>query len=578
MSDQPEYGIGITASDQTAKGAKSAEKRLSQIPKRVGQVSKKSLADSEKAATSSGRGILRTFASVEKSAARVFGGKAISTGIVSSLGAIGETASAVGTGLGQAATAGSLLEGALTTVGVVASATVAILAAVGYAGYKLADSWAKGAASIGRTSDVIGVATKRLQEFQAAGERAGVDKGASTGAIAGIAQTMHDARFGRNQEALALMTRLGVKFKTGKDGQLDYSAMSLDLADAIARQKDAQTRRMIAGKFGISDAALPMFLGGSRQLKTDMSDADKNAAILSDADVAQGKRIVRKGAIVGQMKDRALMHAGTALGRGEETALDGIISGGRSIMDGGRAIISGGAAFTKSVHDGFAPAIDKFDRAVDRMVSSVASGVVRATNDIVSAARAAAQRYGIPASITLAQYALESGHGRSVPKGSNNPFGIKARHGEPYVWARTHEQDRSGRSYRTWAKFRVFSSLAEAFDEHARLLMRKPYARARRVLPDVDRFADALTGVYATDHDYGAKLRKIIHREGLQRFDQTADRDSNQTAVQRELADRHPEPIPVKVEIDMRGAPKGTKAKVTAGRSKQPAVSHAFAF
>lgn len=558
MTDQAQFGIAITASDKTASGAKAAEKRLGLIQKRVGEVSKKSLLESEKAAHRSGSGILKTFASVEKAGAKAFGIKSLTGGIVSRLGAVSEAASAAGTGLGEAAVSGGALEGALGSLGIVAGATVGVLAAAGYAAFKLADGWAKGAASIGRTADVIGVATKQLQEFQAAGERAGVDRGASTSALAGIAQTINDARYGRNQEALALMQRLGVKFKVGADGQLDTSAMTLDLADAIARQKNAQTRRMIAGKFGISDAALPMFLQGSGQLKSDMADAAKHAAVLSDADIATGKRIVRKGAIVSQMKDRAMMRAGEATGLGLEKTYDGIISGGHAIMDGG-------FSFSKSVHDEFVPAVktisDAAGRMADaagRMVSNVGRGAIGITRDVIAAAQRAEQNFGIPAAISLAQYGLESGYGRHMPAGSNNPFGIKARPGDPFVWARTKEQDAAGHVYSTMAKFRQFASLDEAFEEHAKLLTGRRYAKARNALPSVDRFADALTGVYATDHEYGAKLRKIIHGEGLERFDNA--------------------PIPVKVEIDMRGAPKGTKAKVTAGRSSKPAVSHAFAF
>jgi flagellum-specific peptidoglycan hydrolase FlgJ len=69
------------------------------------------------------------------------------------------------------------------------------------------------------------------------------------------------------------------------------------------------------------------------------------------------------------------------------------------------------------------------------------------TNDVIAAAQASQRNTGIPAAITLAQYALESGYGRHMPTGSNNPFGIKAKPGEPFVEQDTWEQDRSGRKF-----------------------------------------------------------------------------------------------------------------------------------
>jgi flagellum-specific peptidoglycan hydrolase FlgJ len=137
---------------------------------------------------------------------------------------------------------------------------------------------------------------------------------------------------------------------------------------------------------------------------------------------------------------------------------------------------------------------------------------------VVAAAQASQQRWNIPASVTLAQWALESGWGRSMPHGSNNPFGIKARRGEPAVDAATDEVI-GGRRIRINAGFRKFASLADAFDHHGRLLATgRPYARARGMLPDPDRFADALTGVYATDPRYGTKLKSMMRSNDFYRF------------------------------------------------------------
>lgn len=132
--------------------------------------------------------------------------------------------------------------------------------------------------------------------------------------------------------------------------------------------------------------------------------------------------------------------------------------------------------------------------------------------DVISAAQASHSRWNIPASVTLAQWAVESNWGRAIPSGSNNPFGIKASAGQPYVEARTREVIKGQDIYVT-AKFRKFDSINDAFDQHGKLLATaKPYARARTFANDPDAFADTLTGVYATDPRYGVVLKNVMKK------------------------------------------------------------------
>jgi len=142
--------------------------------------------------------------------------------------------------------------------------------------------------------------------------------------------------------------------------------------------------------------------------------------------------------------------------------------------------------------------------------------------DIIEAARAAQRKWKIPASISLAQWAVESGWGKHMPPGSNNPFGMKARPGDPSVTVRTREQDRNGHDYFIEAAFRKFGSIAEAFDAHGALLNKPVYAKAREALPDPDKFADALTGVYATDRGYGKALKAVMHGSNFYQYNEGA--------------------------------------------------------
>lgn len=138
---------------------------------------------------------------------------------------------------------------------------------------------------------------------------------------------------------------------------------------------------------------------------------------------------------------------------------------------------------------------------------------------VIAAAQAAQKTWKIPAAVTIAQWALESGWGKSMPAGSNNPFGIKAAGAQPYVEAQTKEYVK-GQWITITAKFRKFDSLDDAFDQHGQLLATgAPYANARTHLDDANAFANALTGVYATDPAYGSKLISTMKAHNLYQYD-----------------------------------------------------------
>jgi len=145
--------------------------------------------------------------------------------------------------------------------------------------------------------------------------------------------------------------------------------------------------------------------------------------------------------------------------------------------------------------------------------------------DVIAAAKAARAKWRIPASVLIAQWALESGWGRREPPGSNNPFGEKAPTGEPGVTAPTTE-DMGANVIHINATFRAFLNLADAFDFHAEHLATSHwFIPARACLPDVEKFCDALGGGtaarpnYSTSPDYGRSLMAIIRDSNLGAYD-----------------------------------------------------------
>jgi len=139
--------------------------------------------------------------------------------------------------------------------------------------------------------------------------------------------------------------------------------------------------------------------------------------------------------------------------------------------------------------------------------------------EVIDAAKDSQLHWHVPAAITIAQWIVESAWGASMPPGSNNPFGIKAVGDQPAVESGTREVI-GGSDVTITAKFRRFESLSQAFDLHGKLLATaSPYRTAMTLIADPDAFADALTGVYATDPKYGFTLKWVMHNYNLTQYD-----------------------------------------------------------
>jgi hypothetical protein len=142
-------------------------------------------------------------------------------------------------------------------------------------------------------------------------------------------------------------------------------------------------------------------------------------------------------------------------------------------------------------------------------------------SDVIAAAQAAHKLYfprGPFVSVTLAQWAVESAWGHDEPAGSDNPFGIKAVAGQPYVISMTREVI-NGISETIPQRFAKYASLTDAFEAHAKLLATSPiYAAAQRAT-NPDDYVRAMAPHYATAPNYAAVLLAVMRTQNLYRFD-----------------------------------------------------------
>lgn len=152
------------------------------------------------------------------------------------------------------------------------------------------------------------------------------------------------------------------------------------------------------------------------------------------------------------------------------------------------------------------------------------------------------KKYGIPASITLAQGLLESGRGTSkLATIGNNHFGIKADDRWTGDTIRSFDNGR-------WCTFRKYKDAGKSYEDHSRFLCENSrYDFLFELeITDYKRWAKGLKDAYyAEDREYDKKLIGIIERYELDQYDSPR---RNSAGKNRQKGDRQTTPT-VKEEI-----------------------------
>ena len=148
------------------------------------------------------------------------------------------------------------------------------------------------------------------------------------------------------------------------------------------------------------------------------------------------------------------------------------------------------------------------------------------------------KRFGIPASITMAQGILESSAGNSeLARKSNNHFGIKCKKnwtGEKVY----HDDDAKGEC------FRAYPTVEASYEDHAKFLDESPRYDSLFAYPSNDyrSWARGLKACgYATAPDYAERLIKIIENMKLYELDNEGSTATPTTETKPETT---PAPVP----------------------------------
>ena len=184
-----------------------------------------------------------------------------------------------------------------------------------------------------------------------------------------------------------------------------------------------------------------------------------------------------------------------------------------------RIILTGLAAVLLAagpLHAGNNDPAPKLNRISIKRTMSKASDYV---DKYAEAAMEQMRRYGIPASVTLAQGILESASGQSeLSRKGNNHFGIKA----TKTWL-----DGGGR-YLVYTddkpneKFCQYASVADSYEHHSLFLRgNKRYANLFELSPDdyVGWTRGLQEDGYASSKQYASSLQSLIKQHGLDRYD-----------------------------------------------------------
>lgn len=129
------------------------------------------------------------------------------------------------------------------------------------------------------------------------------------------------------------------------------------------------------------------------------------------------------------------------------------------------------------------------------------------------------RRYGIPASVTLAQGILESSNGQSrLAQNENNHFGIKA----TPSWIAEGGRYALYTDDRPDEKFCSYDTVGDSYEHHSRFLKENSrYAACFELSPDDYKgWTEGIAQAgYATGNGYADKLQNIIEQNGLQEYD-----------------------------------------------------------
>jgi peptidoglycan hydrolase FlgJ len=285
-----------------------------------------------------------------------------------------------------------------------------------------------------------------------------------------------------------------------------------------AQQFESLFVGMVLKSMRQADFSDPLFGSDQASMYQDMYD-DQIAS-----EISKGRGLGLADMLVQQLRRSGLPgttqgSSATATPASSTSAASGNSPGARSAAApaGGSAAASSTASSSAAAATSPASSSSTTAAASTDASSCATSAQLEFAQSVWPEAQQAARQLGVSPVSLVAQAALETDWGRSMPRtaggsSSNNLFGIKAGSAWDGASVQSATQEYvSGAATTLKAQFRAYASPSQCFQDYVSLLQSNPrYAAALGTGSDTQAFAAALQrGGYATDPGYAAKLGAV---------------------------------------------------------------------
>jgi peptidoglycan hydrolase FlgJ len=280
----------------------------------------------------------------------------------------------------------------------------------------------------------------------------------------------------------------------------------------VAEQFESMFTRIMLKSMRDAVGPDPMFGSNQEQMYQGMAD-DQLAIQLS-----KGKGFGLADMLVRQLQKMGVKGADAAAANGTGGGTGAGATGQSGAMSSAGAAATSQNGASAAARAKATAAYSATERAT---TSSTASDAAKTdfVHDLWPQAQEAGQLLGVDPRHLIAQAALETNWGRSMPQDSsgrcsNNLFGIKASAGWSGSTVSSNTQEfQDGVATSTAAQFKAYATPAQSFQDYVALLRNNPrYSTALNTGGDVQAFATGLQrGGYATDPDYANKIASVAN-------------------------------------------------------------------
>jgi hypothetical protein len=152
--------------------------------------------------------------------------------------------------------------------------------------------WGRAGQEIDRTSTLLGINTQQLQQYRGVARLAGLSTDSMDASLQALGDTMQGAVNGRAPETLALMSAWQIGLHRTADGAVDVSRAMLDVSRAIRSNLSAggniQSARQIAQAFG-AESLLPLLIKGPSAIQDLVRQFDNLHATMDPSAIRQAE-------------------------------------------------------------------------------------------------------------------------------------------------------------------------------------------------------------------------------------------------------------------------------------------------